>query len=299
VRVNLTGMSRALAVIAACLLLCARAASADSIDQYVRDLGGGGYKVRLAAALALSKSKDARAVIALADALNGDSDATIRRVSALSLEQMVDARTADDAKELAIDALERAAKSDHDAKVKASAAGALRALSGLKHARTSHAGASGDRPEVFVNIEASDQSKKAPSDAPGRLMKVVKVQIAKTGYATDWPGGLPTQSELTSSRSRAFIVASTVKKVEVTRTARNATVACTVSVRIAPWTGTDGGEKWEANKAASAQGSAKAQTGTSQREIDGGVRDCLEAVAEDVTSRQVVPFLKRLAQAGS
>ena len=298
-RVTLTGMSRALAVIAACLLLCARVASADTIDQYVKDLGGGaGYKVRLAAALALSKSKDARAVIALADALNGDSDATIRRVSALALEQMVDARTADDAKELAIDAIERAAKSDRDAKVKASAAGALRALSGLKRGKTTRSGG-GDRPEVFVTIEASDQSKKAPSDAPGRLLKVVKVQIAKTGYATDWPGGLPTQSELNSSRSRAFIVASTVKKVEVTKTARNATVACTVAVRIAPWTGTDGGEKWEANKAASAQGSAKAQTGTSQREIDGGVRDCLEAVAEDVTSRQVVPFLKRLAQAGS
>lgn len=290
-------MSRALAVIAACLLLCARAASADAIDTYVRELGGGGYKVRLAAALALSKSKDARAAIALADALNGDRDATIRRVSALALEKMVDARTEDDAKELAIDALERAARSDRDAKVKASAAAALRALSGLRRGKTSRP--SGNRPEVFVNIEASDQSKKAPSDAPARLTRVVKVQIAKTGYATDWPGGLPTQRELASSRSRAFIVASTVKKVEVTRTARNATVACTVSVRIAPWTGTDGGEKWEANRAASAQGSAKAQTGTSQREIDGGVRDCLEAVAEDVTSRQVVPFLKRIAQSGS
>jgi hypothetical protein len=29
------------------------------------------------------------------------------------------------------------------------------------------------------------------------------------------------------------------------------------------------------------------------------VRDCIEAVAEDVTSRQVVPFLKRIAAAGS
>ena len=197
-RDNLTGMSRALAVIAACLLLCARAASADSIGRNVKELGAGGYKVRLAAALALSKSKDARAVIALADALNDDTDATIRRVSALALEKMVDMRTEDDAKELAIDALERAAKSDRDGKVKASAAGALRALSGLKRGRTSHAG--GDRPEVFVTIEASDQSKKAPSDVPARLTRVLKGQIAKTGFASDWPGGLPTQSELTSSR---------------------------------------------------------------------------------------------------
>ena len=39
-------------------------------------------------------------------------------------------------------------------------------------------------------------------------------------------------------------------------------------------------------------------TGNSDREVSGGVRDCLEAVAEDVAARQVVPFLKRLAQAG-
>jgi hypothetical protein len=291
-------MTRALAVIAACLVLCARAASAgspDAIAQSVKELGSGGYKVRLAAALALAKSKDPRAVIALADALHADPDVTIRRVSALALEKMVDERTADDAKELALDALERAAKSDRDDKVKATAAAALRSLSGLRRGK----GSSSGKPEVFVTIEATDQSKKAPADAPARLSKVVKQGVEKTGYATSWPGGLPTQAELSSSRSRAFIVASTVKKVEIEKTARRATIACTVSIRIAPWSGRDGGEKWEANKAASAQGSAKAQTGTSQREVDSGVRDCIEAVAEDVTSRQVVPFLKRLAQAGS
>jgi len=286
-------MTRALAV----LVLCAGIASADTIDKNVKELGGGGYKVRLAAVLALSRSKDPRAVIALADALNSDTDPTIRRVSALALEKMVDERTEDDAKELALDAVNRAAKHDRDDKVKATAAAALRSLSALRTTK-SQKSAGGAKPEVFVNIEANDPSKKAPADAPARLTKIVKAGIEKTGYATSWPGGLPTQADLASSRSRGFIVASTVKKVEVSKTARNTTISCTVSIRIAPWSGKDGGEKWEANKAASAQGSAKAQTGISQREVDAGVRDCLEAVAEDVTSRQVVPFLKRLAQAG-
>lgn len=290
-------MTRALAVIAACLVLCTRAASADAIAHSVKQLGSGGYKLRLAAALALAKSKDPRAVIALADALHADHDPTIRRVSALALEKMVDQRTADDAKELALDALERAAKSDRDDKVKATAAAALRSLAGLRRGKTP--GPSGSRPEVFVAIEATDQSRKAPADTPARLSKVVKAGVAKTGYATSWPGGLPTQAELSSSRARGFIVASTVKKVEVEKTARRANIACTVSIRIAPWSGRDGGEKWEANRAASAQGSARAQTGTTPREVESGVRDCIEAVAEDVTSRQVVPFLKRLAQAGS
>jgi hypothetical protein len=38
-------------------------------------------------------------------------------------------------------------------------------------------------------------------------------------------------------------------------------------------------------------------TGNSDRDVMSGMRDCLEAVAEDVTNRQVVPFLKRLAAA--
>jgi hypothetical protein len=288
-------MMRTLAVIAACLVLCTRIALADSIERNVKELGTGNYKVRLAAALALAKSKDPRAVIALADSLHADADATIRRVSALALEKMVDERTEDDAKELAIDALERAAKSDRDDKVKATAASALRSLSGLRRGKTS----GGHKPEVFVDVEVRDVTKKAPADAPPRVAKIVRGQIEKTGYATSWPGGLPTEHELKSSRSSGFIVESQVKKVEVEKTGRRTTIGCTVSIRVAPWSGKDGGEKWEANKAATAQGSAKAQTGNSQREIDAGVRDCLEAVAEDVTSRQVVPFLKRLAQAGS
>ena len=73
-------MSRVLAVIAACLLLCVRAVEADTVQTNVTQLSNSGsYKVRLAAALALSKSKDARAVIALADALENDTDPTIRR----------------------------------------------------------------------------------------------------------------------------------------------------------------------------------------------------------------------------
>ena len=123
--------------------------------------------------------------------------------------------------------------------------------------------------------------------------------VERTGYATSWPGGLPTQTELTSNHARAFIIASTVKKIEISKVSHQTQISCKLEIRVAPWSGSDGGEKWEANKAASASGSAKATTGNSDREIAGGVRDCLEAVAEDVTTRQVLPFLKRLATAGS
>jgi hypothetical protein len=288
---------RGLVVAAVWLLLCGGAARADTIDTSIRQMSASGYKVRLAAALALSKSRDPRAVIALADALIKDGDATIRRVAALALGKMIDERTAEDARELGLDALAAASVRDADEKVKATALRARQDLSGLRRKRHD---IKAQKPEVFIKLDAAtDQSKVAPSDAGERLTKIVKKSVERTGYATSWPGGLPTQTELASNHARAFIIASTVKKIQISKISRQTEISCRVEIRIAPWSGSDGGEKWEANKAASASGSAKATTGNSDREIAGGVRDCLEAVAEDVTTRQVLPFLKRLATAGS
>lgn len=290
-------MARVLAVVTACLLvLCVRTTSADTIDLGVRQLGtDSAYKVRLAAALSLAKSRDPRAVIALAGALRNDSDPSIRRVSALALEKMIDVRTPDDARELGLAALENATTRDNDTKVRETATRALKSLSGLRRARRP---ARSDAPPVFVNIDATtDQSKQLPSGTGDRLARIVKRSVETTGYATSWPGGLPTAAELTTARSRAFIVASTVKKIEVTKVGAQTQIACTVAVRVAPWMGKDGGERWEANRAASASGSAKATTGNRERDIQGGMRDCVEAVAEDVTARQVVPFLKSVASA--
>jgi hypothetical protein len=290
--------SRAHAVAAACLLaLAAARAGADPIDQQAGQLRGTSYKVRLAAALSLAKSKDPRAVIALAGALDRDEDATIRRVSALALEKIVTAQTADDARELAFASLEKAASSDGDSKVRDTAVKALKTLAPLRreHKPTQH----GDKPEVFINVDITiDVSKKAPSDANDRVTKIVRRNVEKTGYATAWPGGLPTSAELSSNGSRAFIVASTVKQIDISTQGGKTEIACTVVVRVAPWLGKDAGEKWESNKSASASGSAKATTSSSDRAVASGVRECLEAVAEDVTARQVVPFIKRIAQAG-
>jgi hypothetical protein len=283
-------------------VLCIRTASGDSLDTNVAQLSSGStYKTRLAAALALSRSKDARAVIAVADALANDNDPTIRRVAALALEKMVDARTAQDARELGMTALEEASTNDRDAKVRDTATKSLKALAGLRRKKgTTPTAPVGNKPSVFVNVDpTTDQSKKLPKEASERVMRIVKSNVEGSGYATSWPGGLPTSAELTTARSRAFIVASTVKKLDITTAGTQTQIACTVAIRVAPWSGKDGGEKWEANRAASASGSAKATTGNKERDIQGGVRDCIEAVAEDVTSRQVMPFLKRIAQAGS
>jgi len=308
---------RALVVVAAWLLLCGRTVHADPIDTSIRQMSDSSYKVRLAAALALSKSHDPRAVIALADALGKDGDSTVRRVAALALGKMIDPRTAEDARELGLDALADAAAHDADQKVKETAQDAQQALAGLRRKKKDpkndlrsdpktdpkndlKTDVKTDKPGVFVNVDhTTDQSKVAPSDAGERLAKILRKNVERTGYATSWPGGLPTQTELTSNHARAFIIAPTVKKIEISKVSRQTQISCKLAIRVAPRSGSAGGEKSDANKAASASGSAKATTGNSDREIASGVRDCLEAVAEDVTTRQVLPFLKRLATAGS
>lgn len=287
------------------------AAHADLVSDSVKELSrrNTDYKVRLSAALALAKSKDPRAIIALADALERDEDPTIRRVAALALEKMIDSSTPADANALAFQALDRAAQRDDDAKVRDTAAKTAKILNGFRKrggaqppvapAAPPAGGARG--PEVFVQIDAlTDQSKKLTGDTGDRVVRIVRRGVEHTGYATQWPsGGTPSGADLQRARSRAFIVATSVKKVELQRTGGQTQVACTVAMRISPWGGKDGGERWEASKAANATGSAKATTGSGARDVTNGIRDCLETITEDITARQVVPFLRRLATAGS
>ena len=110
------------------VILCASTASADSVDRNIRELASDhSYKVRLAAALALSKSKDARAVLAVSDTLSHDEDPTVRRVAALALEKMIDVHTPEDAKQLGLAALDNAAANDADERVRGTASASLRA----------------------------------------------------------------------------------------------------------------------------------------------------------------------------
>ncbi len=285
---------RTLAVITACwVLLCSPAAIADAVAVRVHQLGNDrSARVRLAAVVSLSKERDPRAVIAVAGALRSDRDKGIRRVSALALARMINARTARDAIALALSALEGAAANDRSADVSAAAANTLRRVRRYRRLIPRHK----PGPPVFVNIDRTiDQSKHLTKNSAARLNRIVKRNVERTGYATSWPGGLPTSADLASSRSRAFIVASTVKRITITKVGSRTQIGCTFSIRIAPWMGRDGGERWEANRAASASGSAKATTGSRPRDVSHGVYDCLEAVAEDLTSRRVVPFLRRIA----
>lgn len=279
-------------------------ARADLIDDRIAELSSSdNYKLRIAGALALGKSSDSRALRALAAALlDQRSERSLRRVAIVGLAKQLPSAAAPLRAEL-LRALERAASDDGDAKIRSQAAKAAKEIkkkstidSVQPRVPETPGTLRNDAPKIFVNVDgAIDLSSKMTPANLTRLTNQVKRSVNKMGYATVWPGALPTSGDLRVNQARAYVVAATVKKLEIKRqTERSTEVACTVAIRVAPWLGTDGSELWEAERAASASGSAKAQTGGTEREVAGGVRDCVEAVAEEISTRQVIPFLQRL-----
>jgi HEAT repeats len=303
------------AVVIASIMMGAQAL-ADRIDDRIAELStSDNYKLRLASAIALSKSADRRALLALTSLLRHAEERSLRRVAVVGLSKQVGKAPPALRAEL-IAALESAAADDEDARVRSSAATAARALKKLAaadgtqaaQARSAHAAEHGspstavgaprgETPRVFVNVDAAvDLSSKMTADGLARVTAQVKKVMTSKGYATTWPGALPTADDLEAHQASAYMVAPTVRKLDVKRQSERMTeVACTVSIRVAPWNGTDGKELWEAERAASASGSAKAQTGTSERDVAAGIRDCVDAVSEEISSRQIIPFLQRLA----
>lgn len=287
-------MRRGVLLAVALVVASTSRAVADDLDPAIDQLAHAeSYKVRLAAAINLSKSHDGKAVTALSTALIRDDEPTIRRVCALALAKIVDETTPKSSRDLANRALAQAAKSDRDAKVRDAATKAIAALASIA---TEPSGGGGG-PEVFVNVGgATDTTHKGPPDLEKRLAGVVRGVVKHSSYAVEWPGGgSPTHGDLQRAGTKAFFVGTTIASIEISKHGNHTQVDCTVAIRIAPWDGSDGSERWEATKAATAKGSGMAETGSSDTLVAGGIRDCVLAVAEEVAERKVVPFIKNLA----
>ncbi len=276
--------------LAAMVALAPAVARADAVDVDVKHLRtSGDYKLRLSSALNLSRIKDARAVDAMAWAMEKDSQVTIRRVAALSLSRMIDETLALPVRQRTMRALKRAASGDPDDKVRDNAARTLEELRGLDAAADA---------KVFLRVvPPNDPTRKAPRGATDRMMQSLQATLRRAApeWAQQWTGGkLPTQAQLVKNGTKAFLIGASVGLLEVSRTGGKAEIRCSVSVRVAPWSGSDGNEVWQAEKAASASGNGKVVGAATPSAIDGSKQDCLLAVAEQITARQVVPFLRRM-----
>jgi hypothetical protein len=283
---------RRLAIAAVLCLLCVRPAHADEIDVQVKQLGSAdSYKLRLSAALSLAKTHDERAIAAMVRALGRDRATTIRQVAALSLGKMIDSSTRKALRTRAIAALERAASKDDADKVRTAAARALKQLSSLRAKKG---------PAVFVNVDRpKDLSKKLSRKAIAELETVLATSIdrAAPDFGVRWPGGgLPTRAELRRSGTQGFFVGATVSRIEVVRSGGRSEIRCSVSIRVNPWEGRDGKEKWKENEAASCTGNAKVIGASNKTGVAGAISDCIVAVTEEIIAKQVVPFIKRLAR---
>ena len=285
----------------AALVLCAAApARADKIDSLARQLRDGRpYKVRVSAALVLAKQTDRRAVAALARALKEDEESTVRRLAALSLGTMISSRLDRASQLAAFEALERASKRDKDAGVRRNAQSALDR--GRATMQAERAVARPSEPversgSVFVHVaKASDLSRQLPSYGSETVQEAVRGSLRRLAPDYKQSASAPSSAELTSRRLRGFRVGAQVAKVAVQPRGSQAEVRCTVSVRVSPWSGSDGAERLAANESASATGNGKVQAPS--RDTKRAALDCAVAVTEELTARQVVPFLRRVAAA--
>lgn len=282
------------------LLLAAAPAQADKIDSVARQLRDGRpYKVRVSAALVLAKHNDKRAIIALARALREDEESTVRRIAALSLGSLINARLDRATQLAAFEALERASKRDRDAGVRKGATSALdRARGTMQRARavTKPQPMRQTGRDVFVHVaRATDATRQLPSNSAETVQEAVRGSLRRFAPDYQQSNATPSQAELSSRRLRGFRVGAQVAKVAVQSRGHLAEVRCTVSVRVSPWTGSDGAERLVANESASATGNGKVSS--SRRDTKRAALDCAVAVTEELTARQVVPFLRRVAAA--
>ena len=98
--------------------LGASPAAADAVDVRAKQLRRGDYKVRLSAALFLSRSDDPRALSALARAAVKDSRTTIRELAVRSLAKQADESVPSAVRTRVVKALERASRRDRRSKIR-------------------------------------------------------------------------------------------------------------------------------------------------------------------------------------
>lgn len=275
-------------------------AYADLIDVRTRQLKrANDYKVRLSAVLWLAKQDDDRSIAALTDALESDSEKAVRRVAAKALGTLVGARTNARVRDRAVSALERAARGDRSSRVRRSAKRSLRRVAALRPEAGNQATAARDQgpaAHVFVHVDRPSMGKhRIPTSTRQDLQNTVKDVLRKrSDYLLSWKsGGLPTRAQLERARTRGWFVGATVSQLDIARSGGKANVQCAVTMRVNRWEGSDTKQRLAAHETASATGKGQIPTRNSKRSIELAVRDCVLAVAEQLTTKQVVPFLKQ------
>jgi len=278
------------AVIVAMLVVFARAAPAyaDGVDDLIQQLkNDDSDKVRLSAALNLTKLGNPRAIPALTKAVLEDNDKTVRGAAAVGLGKLVNDKTSGKVKREAIEALTQAAGDSHEAElVHREAEKALKAIGATVPVQSGGGGS------IYVNIgPMSSRTGDNASDAKLKMLmaKVATKTMAKvaSAMATSWPGGVPTKAMLDAKATLGFYVDGTLNELKVKESGSSATVSCKINMLLASYP--------DKSIFGLLNGGASVQASSSARDIALAREDCVSAVVEDLIAKKIVPTINTKA----
>ena len=214
-------------------LLFGGTASADNVDRLTKQLStSSDYKVRISAALSLSKLRDQRAVWPFVKALK-DSDKTVRGVAAASLGKTVNSSTSEKMRARVLQELKKAATSDSNAFVRKQSQKAFDALGKIGASAVVTAGG------IYVNIGLMSAQTEDASKIRNHMRKTVQKTFKKqaSSMMIDWPGGKdPKGPALKKQKVKAFHVDGTINEAARFRCSLPPTQrkVCLVSSKAAP-----------------------------------------------------------------
>ena len=279
-----------IATLAALVIALTRStpARADNVTDLIKQLDGGSSdKVRLSAAVNLTKLDDQRAILPLAKALGNDSNENVRGTAALGLGSLVTDTTKGSVKKLAVSALKQAAAQDASQIVKDEANKALKAI-GVPGAAPSPPTSGGGGHAVYVNI--GPMSSKTGNAANDPKLKALMGKVATktmqkvaSSMAITWPGGVPTQAQLDAKATMGFYVDGTVNELKVKESGSSSTVSCKISMLLASFP--------DKSIFGLLNGGASVQASGSATDIALASEDCISAVVEDLIAKKIVPTI--------
>lgn len=290
------GAAIRIASIAALLVVVARAtpAHADNVAELIRQLADDDSdKVRLSAALNLTKLGDPRAILPLAKALGNDADTSVRGAAAVGLGKLVGERTDARIKRAAVAVLTQARDSDDSDFVRGEAAKSLKAIgvaaSGGSQAQTPSSGSA-----IYVNI--GPMSSRTGDAAVDARLKALMVKVASktmtrvAGHmAITWPGGVPTRAMLQAKSTVGFYVDGTVNELKVKEAGSSMTVSCKINMLLASYP--------DKSIFGLLNGGASVQASGSTNDLALAREDCVSAVVEDLIAKKIVPTISSKAGA--
>lgn len=284
---------RLLAIAALVLAVTRNTAHADSVDELIKQLeNDDSDKVRLSAALNLTKLGDQKAILALAKAVGNDSDKSVRGAAAAGLGKLVNDKTKPAFKSLAIAALKKAASTDESDFVKTQADKALKAIGvGGVSPTTNPTNNGGGAGGIYVNVGPMS-SKTGESDDTKLRALMVSVATKTLGkvsnMATTWAGGgVPSKAALAAKNAQGFYVDGTLNELKVKAAGSSSTVSCKISMLLASFP--------DKSVFGFLNGGASVQASASERDIAMAREDCVSAVVEDLIAKKIVPTINTKA----